>query len=278
MEGDLLLPVRDTARTHAPDRYMAALLVPRSYRDDLVILAAFLGEMERIPRIVREPALGEIRLQWWRDWLNNLETQPVTGNPIADAMGEVIVRHNLPRDTIADLIDVRTEDFYSDPVSGPEAFLHYIDRSETGPFHLAASITGAKLGSAEDARLCAAARAYGAVRCLLHLPFAISRGRWPLPVEYLDIDVTRFGHEENQLAAAQSRQVAMKTIRAELARLRAGNSRLSRDLLSALLPAALIEPYLQALQREENWLQTPVEISPLTRVWRLWRAWRRAKL
>lgn len=63
MESDLLQHVRDTARTYAPDRYLAALLAPKSYRDDLIILAAFLGEMERIPKIVREPALGEIRLQ-----------------------------------------------------------------------------------------------------------------------------------------------------------------------------------------------------------------------
>lgn len=278
MESDLLQPVRDAARAHAPDRYLAALLVPRSYRDDLIVFAAFLGEMERIPRIVSEPALGEIRLQWWRDWLENLKTQPVTGNPLADAMGEVIVRHNLPREPLADLIDVRAEDFYADPVSGPKAFLHYVDRSETGPFRLAASITGTRLSPGDDAKLCAAARAYGAIKCLLHLPFAISRGRWPLPVEYLDVDVTRLGETENKLAAAQSRQVAMDIARDELARVRADNSRFSRDLLSALLPAALIEPYLQALQREEDWLQTPVEISPLTRVWRLWRAWRRAKL
>lgn len=278
MESDLLQHVRDTARTYAPDRYLAALLAPKSYRDDLIILAAFLGEMERIPKIVREPALGEIRLQWWRDWLENLETRPTTGNPLADAMGGVIGRHNLPRKFFADLFDARTEDFYADPVSGPKAFMHYVDRSETGPFRLATGITGAHLSPADDAKLCAAARAYGTVRCLLHLPFAISRGRWPLPAEYLDIDVTRLGEADNKLAAARTRNVATEIARDELAHVRADNTRLSRDLLSALLPAALIEPYLQALQREDNWLQTPVEISPLTRVWRLWRAWQRAKL
>ena len=54
--------VRDGARTHAPDRYYAALLAPAEARDDLIALAAFTGEIERISRQVSEAALGEIRV------------------------------------------------------------------------------------------------------------------------------------------------------------------------------------------------------------------------
>lgn len=269
--------VRDAARAHAPDRYLAALLAPRAYREELIILAAFLGEIERIPRIVREPALGEIRLQWWVDWLENTKTATATGNPLADAMTHVIRKRQLPLAPLSDLLEARVDDFYADPVASQSAFEAYLDRTDTGPFQLAAMIAGVSREDALQNVLIPAARAYGATRCLLRLPYAISRGRWPLPVDELgDIDVARLSDPGIRQHADQARRTAIDQIRSELAR--AGKSRLPRDLMAVLLPAALIEPYLHALQKEDDWLHTPVEISPLTRAWRLWRAWRLAKL
>ena len=59
--------VRTAARAFERDRYLAALLSPRGVREDLLALAAFAGELARIPAFVSEPMVGEIRLQWWRD-------------------------------------------------------------------------------------------------------------------------------------------------------------------------------------------------------------------
>ena len=59
-----------SARSGEPDRYLAALLAPPAARDALLALAAFSSELARVPRArPREPAMGEIRLQWWRDAL-----------------------------------------------------------------------------------------------------------------------------------------------------------------------------------------------------------------
>lgn len=273
-----LQPVRDAARAHAPDRYLAALLAPRAYRDDLMVLGAFLGEIERIPRIVREPALGEIRLQWWVDWLENTKTGAATGNPLADAMADVIRTRRLPLATFSDLLDARIDDFYADPIASQSEFETYLDRTETGPFQLAALIAGVPQDDALKNVLVSSARAYGATRCLLRLPHAIARGRWPLPSGHGNIEPAWFSNPEIRRDADHARRAAIDYARSELLRSRAAGSRLPRDLLAVLLPAALIEPYLGALQREDDWLHTQVDISPLTRVWRLWRAWRLAKL
>lgn len=278
LDKALLPSVRDAARAHAPDRYLAALLAPRAYRNDLIILAAFLGEIERIPRIVREPALGEIRLQWWGDWLENLKANTATGNPVADAMAHVIKERDLPIAPLNDLLEARVEDFYADPVADESVFTAYLDRTETGPFQLAATIAGVPLDGPANSVLLPAARAYAATRCLLRLPHAISRGRWPLPTGYLLIDPDRLIDPETRLAANQSRRAAIDYARSQLNLARSQCLRLPRDTMASLLPAALIEPYLGALQKEKDWLRTPIDISPLTRVWRLWRAWRQARL
>jgi phytoene synthase len=46
-----------------------------------------------------------------------------------------------------------------------------------------------------------------------------------------------------------------------------------RAALPAILPLALVEPYLAALERlGPNLVRQTADISPLTRVWQLWRA------
>ena len=90
MAGGASLPtaaadaVAAAARAGEPDRYLAALLSPSSKRLGLLALAAFSAELANVPRLVtREPGMGEIRLQWWRDALHG-DDGTRTGNPIAD--------------------------------------------------------------------------------------------------------------------------------------------------------------------------------------------------
>ena len=85
--------VRGCARAHDFDRYLAALLAPRDVRDDLIALAATVGEIARVPATVKEPMMGEIRLTWWRDWLAKPLAEGLSGNPVADAMRRAIARH-----------------------------------------------------------------------------------------------------------------------------------------------------------------------------------------
>src|SRR5262245_42758491 len=95
------------ARSGEPDRYLAALLAPGPARPALLALAGFLGELQRVAALVREPAMGTIRLSWWREAME----QPAgtrTGNPIADAMREVARVRALPPELIGAPIDART--------------------------------------------------------------------------------------------------------------------------------------------------------------------------
>ena len=111
----------DAARAHEPDRYLAALLAPRAVRDDLVVLAAVGGEIARIPRVVSDPMLGEIRLQWWHDAIERLAagfaSGERTGNPLADALGGVILRHGLPQARLFDCVEARLFELYADPIT-----------------------------------------------------------------------------------------------------------------------------------------------------------------
>ena len=57
------------ARSFDHDRYICALAAARGHLRPLMALLAFNLEIARTRELVREPALGEIRLQWWREGL-----------------------------------------------------------------------------------------------------------------------------------------------------------------------------------------------------------------
>ncbi len=78
--------VASAAKHWEPDRYLAALLAPAAERDALLALAAYSAELARVTfAVVREPAMGVIRLQWWRDALT-LPEENSAGSEVADAV------------------------------------------------------------------------------------------------------------------------------------------------------------------------------------------------
>src|SRR5271156_3271915 len=66
-DPDRLSPVGALVRRHDRDRFQTALFAPAARREALFALYAFNYEIARVRESVREPMLGQIRLQWWRE-------------------------------------------------------------------------------------------------------------------------------------------------------------------------------------------------------------------
>jgi phytoene synthase len=269
--------VPTAARVHDNDRYLAALLAPREARGDLMALAAFSGETARIPHLVSDPTIGEIRLQWWRDALH--AGQP-TGNPVADAMIAAIGRHALPQGLIAGLLEARAFDLYADPMPDAPTFRAYLAKSEGALLELALRVLASP---APDTRtVLAAGQALGLTRVLAALPHMLAKGRCALPADRLaaagvgaaDLAATPIATAARALVAA-----LVADARHNLATVRADWPQLSRAARTALLPLALIEPQLRVLERREHHPGRDVaSVLPLTRVWRIWVAHARGRL
>ena len=280
------------ARAHAYEHYLSAILAGHA-RDDLIALAAFYGDIKSIVWRVSEPHLGEIRLQWWRDWLNQLAVSGkgcVTGNPLADSFGEVVMTYNLPRQAITCAIDAAGRDLYSDPVVTWDEVLSTCDDLEGVCFGLAARIIGMHstgdcleaetgvrgAGMRADDEICVdAGRAYGLSKLLLRLGALAARGRWPLPQRDGSVPVVAEALADPEVRrAAHSGAVKLAQLaRSDLMKVRENWASTPRATQQAILPVALVEPYLKAFERAgQQAYSSPVEISPLACVWRLWRA------
>ncbi len=250
--------VRIAARAHERDRYLAALLSPRAARSDLIALAAFAGEVGRIPLYVREPMMGRIRLQWWRE---RIESGTSGGHPIAGAMIAVANRHRLPVEHLLALIDAHEDSLEDRPFADEAALLAYVDRIDGGLFATAGQICGA---NSEPAFAAHAGRAYGLARIALEAPSALAIGRILLPANGLADTIEL---HELRPVLLQVTAMARHNIAACVSSLR----RLPRAARAPYLPLALVEPYLQALEQKQLRSGVVIDVSPLTRAWALLR-------
>lgn len=252
------------ARANALDCYFAARLAPRDARRDLIALAAFVGETARIVAAASEPLVAEMRLQWWRDALAPEHIGgEATGNPIADAVRAAIVQHALPVELFSGLLDARSRALDPGLVAGVAALDQYFDETDGAAFRLAARILGIPGSDAADMLLCAAGRAYGRVRLLRAMPLMLDARRH-----------SSHGHLVNDWAA-----LAPAILEGAKSSLQEARRQSHHTPIAAVLPVALVGPYLTALERlGPKIVCERADISPLTRVWRLWWASVRGKI
>src|SRR5262245_26570560 len=126
------------ARDGEPDRYLAALLAPRGQRDALLALAAFSAEIRRIPLLAHEPAMGEIRRQWWRDALT-LPPELRSGHPVADTIRAATRSYQLPVDLLVGFIDA-TSCYLGGETLGDAQLEVHLSHSEGVLFDLAGRV------------------------------------------------------------------------------------------------------------------------------------------
>lgn len=92
------------------DRYLAALFARSGPRADLLALYAFNLELAKIREVVREPMMGLIRLQWWRDCIAEIFAGNARRHLVAQPLAAAVARHGLPRELFDRLIDGREAD------------------------------------------------------------------------------------------------------------------------------------------------------------------------
>ena len=270
--------VRDTASLGEPDRYLAALLAPADKAPGLLAIAAFCAEIARIPATIREPMMGEIRLQWWRDAIATGSPVKASGHPVADAVAEAIGIYHLETEPFLAIIDARAFDLTGDlhaDISGLEA---YMAATEGLPFALAARVMG--LAELPDDVIRNAGLAYGLARALCRLPALIHNGGFPVPQSVLsEHGVNRGGLAERPFAAATVSGVekAVESLRQRaenaLAEARVIVAKRSRETSVTFLPLAMVEPYFRVQRRKEfRSVEQIASVLPLTRIWCLARA------
>lgn len=199
----------ELVRRGDPDRFLAVMAAPLEARVQLFPLYAFNLEVARAPWVAQEPLIAEMRLQWWRDVVENAESGAARAHEVAGPLHGLIQDFGLPVEVLDQLIAARRWDITREPHAGMDGLTAYLDDTGGGLMWLA----GRALGAPDGAEI--ALRSYGwaaaAARYLQAIPDLESRGRQPLPEGASARDIARLGL--TKLATArQARRLVPKEI------------------------------------------------------------------
>ncbi|WP_293902846.1 squalene/phytoene synthase family protein [Phenylobacterium sp.] len=113
----------DLIRRVDPDRWLSSRFIDDpAARADVIAIYAYDHELARAPKVASNALLGEIRLTWWREMLDEAyEGRPVRHHPTAQALARVISSRGLPREPLEAMIDARYRELDAAPMSGAEA-------------------------------------------------------------------------------------------------------------------------------------------------------------
>lgn len=158
-----------------PDRFAAATAAPLAARARLLPLYAYNLEIARAPWVASEPMIAEMRLQWWRDVL---EDPTRRAHEVAGPLHDLIREAALPVDVLDRMAAARRWDVWREPFEDRAAFDAYLDDTAGGLMWLAARATGAPPEAEAPAR--ALGQASGLANFLRAVPDLVARSRQPL--------------------------------------------------------------------------------------------------
>jgi phytoene synthase len=240
-------------RARDRERFQTALFAPASRREALFALYAFNYEVAKTREMVREPMLGRMRLQWWREAIAAIyEGGPLRRHEAVEPLAAAIRAHGLTRAHFEALIEAREADLADAPPPTLAALAAYAEDSAGRLVLLALEILGVRDGDAA-----AAGRevgiAYAMAGLLRAVPFHARQRRLYLPADLVAearLDVARglFELKTSRELREVVAQVAAQA-RGHLAAARARRRAVAMPARPALLPAVLADRWLERLAR-----------------------------
>ncbi|NMJ42239.1 squalene/phytoene synthase family protein [Roseomonas sp. JC162] len=243
-----LSPTGAFARAHDPDRFLCALFAPAEAREAIFALIALNHELARAREAATNPLAAMIRLQWWRDAVEEARAgRPPRRHEVAGPLAAVIAEGGLDPDALIALADAREAEAEEGGLATEEAFVAWLRGTAGGWSAAAGRALGASAEEAETLRGLGAA--YGLAGVLRNIPAHAGQGRCLLPLDRL----ARAGLNAEAVMAAPDAP-AVTELRREmaaegLAALAGARRDLPRGLVAAALPAVLARRDLARLAR-----------------------------
>lgn len=245
----------DLVRRVDEDRWLASRFAEPAVRQRLSDLYAVVYEIARIPESVRDPQLGAIRLQWWRDAVAEIYAGGgVAKFPAAESLAGLVRECSLERALLDELIDARGKDLEDRPFEMWPEFEAYVDSTAGAVIRLAAKVCAPDLVQTPQhiALFRNAGRVWGYTGLVRSLALWNERGRTFFPQKLLDhVKLTKeelFTGTTSHATSAACRAVLERAVAAhrEVRRLSWGAP---REFFPAFGYVALVGDYMRALDR-----------------------------
>ncbi len=158
------------------DRAFLSLFTPTAVRSVIQTLDLWNAEISRIREEVREPHMGMIRLQWWRDEIRRIcEGGRSDVHPVLTLLSGVIPEYHLAYADFDTILSARELEFLGRSPENIEELLSYVDGAQGTMTKMKCDI----LGCAQNGN--ALARFYSLVGLVRAVPFHGSFGHVMMP-------------------------------------------------------------------------------------------------
>lgn len=267
-------------RRHDYDRYLCTLFAPRERRADLIVLLAFNLELARLRERVSEPVLGQIRLTWWHETIEDIFDGRPRQHPIAKSLARLVGDHGLTRQTFVEMIHSRTKEFDEDGFADINELELFAERTSGSLHRIGLEVLGVKQAEAIEA-----ARHVGLAWALVgfcrSVPYHSHLRRLYLPRDLLASANISPNSMTAMTDGLRLKPVidAVDTLAMEhLTAARLLKPHVPQSALPVLLPAILAANYSRDLRRRDcDPFALPEEANPTLRQLRLiWASWRKS--
>src|SRR5262245_14459660 len=163
------------------DRWLASRFGPQAARAKLIALYAVNYEIARTGEVVREAPLGEIRLQWWRDALEEVATSAAPReHPALQALASTFPA---AAPALREIAEARRADLEPAPFQTWLDLERYVEATAGALMRLAVEACAPGQGPKLEAHIKAASLAWGLAGLARAAPFLEARGRCVHPRE-----------------------------------------------------------------------------------------------
>lgn len=239
-------------RKSDPDRLYSALFASGAARERLIGLYSFNLEVAATRERVSEPMLGQIRLQWWRDALDEIRSGQPRRHPVVESLAEWLPA--MGEDSfqlMAAMIDAREADLEDAPFETTEQLLSYAGETSSNLIRLALLALDVRDGPAHEAAA-PLGRAYALAGLIRAVPFHGAQSRVMLPADLL----ARHGIMDARQSIGRRDPEKLKSALTELAGMAEDDLSRARSVNSipaaarpALMLAGLTRLYLKRLRK-----------------------------
>jgi len=190
-----------------PDRWLASRFIadPQA-RAEVIAIYALNDELARVGETVSQPLIGEIRLAWWRDRIEDLfNGRPIPSQPTLQALSAPIAQRRLPQSLFEALIEARHLDLDAAPFTDSTVLARYLDGTAGAVMGLAARSLSPE---APLAAVIQAGRAFGMAGLYRARAYWAARNRRWTPLDWGEPDQATLrsrvrSEVESALAAAR---------------------------------------------------------------------------
>lgn len=173
-------------RQHDYYRYLTALFLPVAFREHIFALLAFHHEIAKIKEVTSEPMTGLIRLQWWRDALEEIYSEkPIRKHEVVEPLSRAILECSIPQENLINLINAREADVEFQQPQTIEELEEYCYSTASQLLEISANLLAQPTTKELHLYTKHIGIAWGMMGILRNLPYDISKQRIYFPVNLL---------------------------------------------------------------------------------------------